>query len=88
MEKVHYPTTVKKVVFSIITLLLFIATLVDMNTMHNAWFVLISMVTLMFHFNIYESTADTNKLNKFDFVLQIVFLVVSFIKFFILSGLS
>lgn len=45
-----------------------------------------SLITVMAHFNIFESTNDTNKLNKFDFYLQIAFVLISLVKFMVISG--
>jgi hypothetical protein len=45
-----------------------------------------SLITAMIHFNVFESSADTNPLNRIDLAIQVIYLVASVAKAFIIGG--
>ena len=75
-----------KISVSLITLLLLIWTLVDGNLIHLGIPAFSSLVTTMLHFHYFEATDDKHPLNRIDFGLQLLFIFISIIKFFLISG--
>lgn len=75
-----------KISVSLITLFLLIWTLVDGNLIHLGILAFSSLVTTMLHFHYFESTDDKHSLNRIDFGLQLLFIFISIIKFFLISG--
>lgn len=86
MKNSYYPTTTPKIVVFVVTILLFIWTIIDSNLIHLGGLAFASLVMLMFHF--YESTSDKNIFNKIDFILQLFLVFISIIKFFVISGVN
>ena len=58
MKNSYYPTTTPKIVVFVVTILLFIWTIIDSNLIHLGALAFASFVMLMFHFHFYESTSD------------------------------
>ena len=83
MKNSYYPTTTPKIVVFVVTILLFIWTIIHLGGLAFA-----SLVMLMFHFHFYESTSDKNIFNKIDFILQLFLVFISIIKFFVISGVN
>ena len=75
-----------KISVTLITLFLLIWTLVDGNLIHLGMLAFSSLVTTMLHFHYFESTYDKHPLNRIDFGLQLLFVFISLIKFFLISG--
>lgn len=86
MTETRFPTTPAKVFVLILTLVLFVAMLALQEPQIVAFLCFSSLITVMLHFNVFESTTDRNPLNRIDFTLQIVFLVSSIARAFILGG--
>ncbi len=72
-----------KVVLLVVTIALLLASLIIMNPLIDAFICFSSLVTLMFSFDVFDSTEGVNKT---VFALQIAFVVVSLIKFIIISS--
>ena len=75
-----------KISVSLITLFLLIWTLVDGNLIHLGILAFSSLVTTMLNFHYFEATDDKHPLNRIDFGLQLLFIFISIIKFFLISG--
>ena len=88
MKNSYYPTTTPKIIVFVVTILLFIWTIIDSNLIHLGGLAFASLVMLMFHFHFYESTSDKNIINKIDFILQLFLVFISIIKFFVISGVN
>ena len=88
MKNSYYPTTTPKIIVFVVTILLFIWTIIDSTLIHLGGLAFASLVMLMFHFHFYESTSDKNIFNKIDFILQLFLVFISIIKFFVISGVN
>lgn len=88
MEKTYYKTNLQKISLFLTTMLLFLISIFVNNALVLAFISFSSIITLMAHFNIFESINDTNKLNRNDLILQVLFIVISLIKFLVVSGAS
>lgn len=88
MEKTYYKTNLQKISLFLTTMLLLLISIFVNNALVLAFISFSSIITLMAHFNIFESINDTNKLNRNDLILQVLFIVISLIKFLVVSGAS
>ncbi|MCH5464184.1 hypothetical protein [Levilactobacillus tujiorum] len=86
MTETRFPTTPAKVFVPILTLVLFAAMLLLQTPQIVAFLCFSSLITAMLHFNVFESTTDANPLNRIDLTLQVVFLIVSIGRAFILGS--
>ncbi len=75
--------TFSKIVLLTVTVALLLSSLIIMNPLIDAFICFSSLVTLMFSFDVFDSIEGVNKAM---FALQVVFVVVSLIKFIIISS--
>lgn len=85
MNIVYYKTTWKKILLVSLTVVLLLTSLVTSNPLVLVYVSFASLLTLMFHFTLFEDTSDSNKINSVDFYLQIVLIVFSLLKFLLNS---
>ncbi|UIF28787.1 hypothetical protein KB236_09650 [Levilactobacillus brevis] len=86
MTETRFPTTPAKVIVPILTLVLLVAMLTLQTPQIVAFLCFSSLITAMLHFNVFESTTDRNPLNRIDFTLQIIFLISSIARAFIMGS--
>jgi len=86
MTEARFSATPAKIGVIILTLVLLLAMLFLQDAKIVAFLCFSSLITAMLHFNVFESTTDANPLNRIDLTLQIVFLVASIGRAFILGG--
>ncbi|MCI1554410.1 MAG: hypothetical protein LKH74_10865 [Levilactobacillus sp.] len=86
MTQVRYPTTPLKIGVTILTVVMLLAMLLVPNPVVVAFLCFSSLITAMIHFNVFESSADTNPLNRIDLAIQVIYLVASVAKAFIIGG--
>ncbi|NLR09436.1 MULTISPECIES: hypothetical protein [Lactobacillaceae] len=86
MTDTRFPTTPAKVFVPILTLVLLVAMLTLQDPQIVAFLCFSSLITAMLHFNVFESTSDSNPLNRIDFTIQIVFLISSIARAFIMGS--
>lgn len=82
----RYPLNVAKIFVPIITVVLLLLMLSISDPVIVAFLCFSSLITTMLHFNVFEDTSDTHPLNRIDLVLQVVFLLASFFRAFILGA--
>ena len=86
MKKKYYETTRSQILLSTIVIFLLAISLVIQNPVVIAFLCLTSMNTLMLHFILFKSTANSNKLAIFDFVIQLSFFLITFFNFLYLTS--
>ncbi|KRL98280.1 hypothetical protein ACUIJQ_12750 [Levilactobacillus hammesii] len=86
MTETRFPATPAKIGVTILTLILFVAMLSFQTPQIVAFLCFSSLITAMLHFNVFESTTDSNPLNRIDLAIQIIFLVSSIARAFILGS--
>ncbi|WP_125584113.1 hypothetical protein [Levilactobacillus cerevisiae] len=86
MTQVRYPATPLKIGVMLLTIVMLVAMLLVSNPVVAAFLCFSSLITAMLHFNVFETTADANPLNRIDLGIQVTYLVLSIIKAFVLGG--
>lgn len=86
MTTTRYPLNVAKIFVPIITVVPLLLMFTVSDRIIVAFLCFSSLITTMMHFNVFEDTSDTHPLNRIDLVLQVVFLLASFFRAFVLGS--
>lgn len=76
MEKIYYKANLQKVLVTILNSVVFLTGIFVQNTFYTAFALFLALIGVQLHFNVFEDTSDTNKLNNFDLYLSLISLLI------------
>ena len=86
MEKVYYKINIPKIFVTVFNSLVFLSGLIVPSTFYTAFALFFALIGVQLHFNVFEDTADTNMLNKYDMYLSIISLITLLLVFILRSA--
>lgn len=86
MKRIYYPITVSKVAVAVMTLVVLIAAVINGNEIVAVFLSLAALILAMLHFSVFEDTRDTHWLNRVDFGLQFLTVIVTIVRFLVISS--
>ena len=86
MKRIYYPITVSKVVVAVLTLGVLVGAIINGNEIVAVFLSLAALILAMLHFSVFEDTRDTHWLNRLDLGLQFVTVLVTIVRFLVISS--